>query len=130
VSYYVLLHHTSEDIIFKMIIENKLDCSSNYIDTYLNSSRDLVKIDSPLYKMSQSQQEIIKLGTFDNYMHRFNAYMLKQQCNKETGVGYPTQEWIRTELPSLQDRWLKKEDANTSVWQLNNTKPIYILKGQ
>lgn len=130
VSYYVLLHDTSEDFIFKMIIENRLDCNSQYIDIYLNSSRDLIKIDSPFYKMSQSQQEIIKLGTFDTYMHHFNAYMLKKECNKEIGIGYPTQEWIKTELPSLKERWLKKEDANTSVWQLNNTKPIHELKGQ
>lgn len=131
VSYYSILHDTSEDIIFKMIIENRLDCNAKYIDIYLDASRDLVKIDSPLYRMSQSQQEIVKHHIFNGYMHRFNAYMLKHQCDKEIGVGYPTSEWIRTELPSLKERWLKKEDANTSVLHIDySIKPIYILKGQ
>lgn len=122
VSYYVILHDTSEDIIFKMMIEKRIDCDSRYIDIYFTSSHDLFNINSPLYRMSVSQQEIVRRGRFETFMHRFNAYMLKHQCDKEIGVGYPTSDWIKTELPSIQERWLKIEDANTSIWQLNNIK--------
>ncbi len=113
VSYSIVINDLAEDILFKMIIDKNLKCNNKMIDIYIDSSKSLVFKDSPLSHMSKSQQEIVKDFTFNTDFSQLTVYKLNKQCNKKIELGYPSDEWIKNELPSIKKRWLNQDDSDS-----------------
>lgn len=120
VSYYIVIDDMALDILFNMIIDKKLDCSSRYIDIYIDSAKNLVSNESPLYYMSKPQQDIVMDSIFNHMYYKTIIYMLDKQCNRKIELEYPSDEWIKNELPLIKEQWLNKKIAKPSNgWLLN-----------
>ena len=111
VSYSIVINDLTEDILFKMIIDKNLKCNNKMIDIYIDKS--LISKNSPLSHMSESQQDIVKDFTFNTMYYRLISYKLNKQCNKKIELGYPSEDWIKNELPSIKKRWLNQDDIST-----------------
>ena len=111
VSYLLIIHDLSEEMVFKSIIESKLQCNDRYIDFYISASNDLVAKGSPLYRMSKQQQKLIYEITFNNQISYFVVYTLDKECSKKLTVGYPSQKWIAKGLPFMRSIWLDTDKA-------------------
>jgi len=129
VDYLYILQDTIEVFVFKMIVENKLNCNSKYIQMYLKNSKKFIDEDSPLFKMSKEQQKLILKYAYQTDMAHLNKYIIYKQCKKKIGIGYPSKEWIKNVFPSIKEKWIS--DGNNSKNYLisidtNNTKIIKI----
>ena len=112
VSYYLVIDDMALDIIFSMIANKFFNCTDRYINIYIDSGRKLLSKESPLYYLSKSQQEIVTYRTFNHEYYKLIAYKLYTQCNRKVEVGYPSDEWIKNELPSMKKRWLNQDDIS------------------
>lgn len=129
VDYLYVLQDTIEVFVFKMIVENKLNCNSKYIQMYSKNSKKFIDKDSPLFKMSKEQQKLILKYAYQTDMAYLSKYIIYKQCNKKIGIGYPSKEWIKNVFPSIKEEWMS--DGNNSKNYLisidtNNTKIIKI----
>jgi hypothetical protein len=111
VSYLLIIHDLSEEMVFKSIIEKNLHCDDKYVDFYISASKELVSKGSPLYRMSGPQQKLIYEITFDNQISYFVIYTLDKECGKKLTVGYPSQEWIAKGLPFMRKVWLDTDEV-------------------
>jgi len=113
VSYLDSLRSFIEKMLFKMIVvDRKLDCESKYIKIYLDSSREFVDKNSPLYRLSKSQKEFIYDLYFNSNFSYLYKYIIKKECKKEIDFGYPPQKWIDSVYPSVKKKWI--DDDNSS----------------
>jgi len=111
VSYLLIIHDLSEEMVFKSIIEKNLHCDNKYVDFYISASKELVSKGSPLNHMSGPQQKLIYEITFDNQISYFVIYTLDKECGKKLTVGYPSQEWIAKGLPFMRKVWLDTDEV-------------------
>jgi hypothetical protein len=112
VSYYIVIESISEDLVIRMFVLHKFNCNSKYLKIYTDTLRKLVSDESPLYNMSKTQQDFVKNFTFDNDYYKIIAYTLNKQCNKKIKIFYPSEKWIKKELPSIRMRWLRGDNVS------------------
>lgn len=93
-TYIDIVIELSKSLIHGKYINKEFDCDDNMIDLFLEYREKLVEQESPLYRLSKSQQDIIVNYTFDGTIEQSLVYYIDKQCGKKATVYYPTQEWI------------------------------------
>ena len=111
VSYLLMIHDLSEEMVFKSIIEKNLHCDDRYVEFYISASKDLVSKGSPLYRMSKQQQYLVLDFTFNVHRSYFVVYTLDKECGKKLTVAYPSQEWIAKGLPFMRKVWFDTDEV-------------------
>lgn len=93
-TYIDIVIELSKSLIHGKYINKEFDCNDNMIDLFLEYREKLVDKQSPLFRLSKSQQDIVIDYTFDG-LGQSMVYYIDQQCGKKASVYYPTQDWIK-----------------------------------
>ncbi|WP_198304468.1 hypothetical protein [Arcobacter vandammei] len=84
--------------------KNIFNCDEPLIDIFMNYRDELINPNSPLYKLSKSQENRVKEFIFDTYRAYSVAFIVNDKCNKKVDFGYPADEWILKNVNFIKNK--------------------------
>lgn len=94
ITYFHIVIELSKSFLHEKYIQKEFDCNDPMVDIFLEYREKLVDKDSPLYRLSKSQQDIVIDFTFNETIAQSLVHYIDKQCGKKATVYYPSKEWI------------------------------------
>lgn len=93
-TYLDIVIELSKSFLHGKYIHKNFECSDPKIDLFLSYREKIVEQESPLYRLSKLQQDIVIDFTFNETIAQSLVYYIDKQCGKKAKVYYPSKEWI------------------------------------